>query len=258
MQNLYIVLWLSALVIAGCNRSDHWRNSFSVAQAGYAEAGQEEGWEKLAKEMVEKQITSRGVKDKRVLQVMETTPRHKFVPGAPIGYAYQDGPLPIGEGQTISQPYIVALMTELLQLDGDETVLEIGTGSGYQAAILAQLAKEVYSIEIVESLARKSKALLEQMNYDNVTVRWGDGYQGWPEHAPFDAIILTAAPDKTPPKLLEQLKPGGIMVLPVGSYSQELKVITRQPDGSLKERTEAFVRFVPMVHPRDKNFDNDP
>lgn len=260
MQNVSIIFYFATLLIAGCNQADRQRgeSNVEVIKAGYAEANQEREWKRKAKEMVENQIRSRGVKDPQVLLAMEQTPRHLFVPDGQRMQAYQDRPLPIGEGQTISQPYIVALMTELLQLEGDKKVLEIGTGSGYQAAILAQLAKEVYTIEIVESLAKSSKALLQQMGYDNVMVKWGDGYQGWPEKAPFDAIILTAAPENIPLKLVEQLKPGGIMVLPVGSHSQELKVITKQQDGSIRERTEALVRFVPMVRPRDNTFEKDP
>lgn len=218
---------------------------------------QDEGWKKEAKRMVDEQIRSRDVSDERVLKVMEETPRHLFVPRDYRNLAYADHPLPIGEGQTISQPYIVAFMTELLELNGNEKVLEIGTGSGYQAAILSRLAKEVYTIEIVKSLADSSRTLLERLGYDNVTVKWGDGYQGWPEYAPFDAIIVTAAPEATPPKLVEQLKPGGRMVLPVGTYSQQLKVITKTPDGKIKERFEAWVRFVPMVHPPNGHFDKD-
>lgn len=259
MQNVSIIFYFAALLIAGCNQADRrGKSNVEVIQADYAKVYQEGEWKRKAKEMVKNQIRSRGVKDPRVLRAMEQTPRHLFVPAGQRMQAYQDRPLPIGEGQTISQPYIVALMTELMQLEGDEKVLEVGTGSGYQAAILAQLAKEVYTIEIVESLAKSSKALLQQMGYDNVIVKWGDGYQGWPEQAPFDAIILTAAPENIPLKLVEQLKPGGIMVLPVGSHSQELKVITKQQDGSIRERTEALVRFVPMVRPRDNTFERDP
>lgn len=210
---------------------------------------EDEAWRVQAGKMVENQIKGRGIKDAAVIKAMKNTARHLFVPDEYQSKAYQDRPLPIGFGQTISQPYIVALMTELLKLDGDEKVLEIGTGSGYQAAILARLSHKVYSIEVVEALAQRSKALLGQLGHDNVQVKHGDGYKGWPEHAPFDRIILTAAPKETPPRLLEQLKPGGIMVLPEGTQTQELKIITKHEDGSFSTRTEGFVRFVPMVKP---------
>jgi len=198
--------------------------------------------------MVQSQIADRGVRDKRVLRVMQHTPRHLFVPASMKSMAYHDRPLPIGHDQTISQPYIVALMTELLELRGDEKVLEIGTGSGYQAAVLAQLAGTVYTIEIVEPLARSSAALLEKLGYENVEVRHGDGYQGWPEHAPFDRIIVTAAPEEIPPKLVDQLADGGIMVLPVGNYYQELVMLTKNRD-KVVEKEIIPVRFVPMVKP---------
>jgi protein-L-isoaspartate(D-aspartate) O-methyltransferase len=171
--------------------------------------------------------------------------------------AYDDGPLPIGKGQTISQPYIVALMTELLELNGDERILEIGTGSGYQAAVLSPLVKKVYSIEIVKSLADRAGGKLKELQYHNVSVKWGDGYQGWIEHAPYDAIIVTAAPDRVPQTLLDQMKIGGRLVLPVGTFYQKLKVITKMGDGEVGEKNIISVRFVPMVHsektPRDSS-----
>ena len=177
--------------------------------------------------------------------------RHLFTPPLYRSMAYSDRALPIGLGQTISQPYVVALMTDLLELEGTEKVLEIGTGSGYQAAILSQLVREVYTIEIVRPLADSSRALLRRLGYHNVSVRWGDGYKGWPDQAPFDAIIVTAAPPEIPPELVQQLRPGGRMVLPVGSLWQELKVITKNRDGKVTERSEGGVMFVPMVHPED-------
>lgn len=211
---------------------------------------QKEGWWKSeAKEMVRKQIEARGIKDERLLEVMENTPRHKFVPGRYRKSAYDDSPLPIGEGQTISQPYIVALMTTSLDIQGSEKVLEIGTGSGYQAAILAQLTKEVYTIEVIEELANMAEGRLKKMGYENVHVKWGDGYQGWPDKAPFDRIIVTAAPEKIPQALVEQLKPGGKMVLPVGDTFQLLKVVSKTADGKIKKNTITGVRFVPMIHP---------
>ena len=210
-------------------------------------------WQEEAGKMVVHQIHARGIRDSLVLRTMRETPRHLFVPEYLERNAYIDRPLPIGEEQTISQPYIVALMTELLHLTGDEKVLEIGTGSGYQAAILSPLVKEVYTIEIVESLAESAKERLINLGYDNVIVKWGDGYKGWPEHAPFDCVIVTAAPEYIPKALVEQLKVGGRLVIPVGSFYQELKVITKEKDG-IKEESIIPVRFVPMVHPEKPIF----
>jgi len=200
----------------------------------------------MREKMVERQIKARGVKDARVLSSMLKVERHLFVPKELQTSAYADQPLPIGEGQTISQPYIVALMTELLELKGEEKVLEIGTGSGYQAAILAELAKEVYTIEIIETLATSAKKALLQLGYQNITAKAGDGYLGWPEVAPFDAIIVTAAPDHIPKPLLEQLKEGGRMVVPVGTYSQVLKRIIKR-SGRIETSDIIPVVFVPMT-----------
>ncbi|MCF8330931.1 MAG: protein-L-isoaspartate(D-aspartate) O-methyltransferase [Bacteroidales bacterium] len=210
-------------------------------------------WKSSARKMVENQIKSRGINDKQLLKVMKNTPRHRFIPAHYRYAAWDDNPLPIGFGQTISQPYIVALMTSQLELNGDEKVLEIGTGSAYQAAILAGLAKEVYTIEIVEELAISARRKLKSLEYDNVRVLHGDGYQGWPEHAPFDRIIVTAAPEKIPEKLLQQLKPGGIMVLPEGKNMQLLKQVTKYENGNINEEIITGVRFVPMVHPEENN-----
>ncbi len=196
--------------------------------------------------MVESQIKARGVKDPRVLSALLKVERHRFVPEKYLDSAYSDRPLPIGEGQTISQPYIVALMTELLELKGNEKVLEIGTGSGYQAAILAELAKEVYTIEIVKPLASRARERLSELGYQNVTVKVGDGYLGWPEAAPFDAIIITAAPDHIPKPLAEQLKEGGRMVVPVGTHTQELKKIVKK-SGKTETIDVISVLFVPMT-----------
>ena len=200
----------------------------------------------MREKMVETQIKARGVKDPRVLSALRKVERDRFVPEEYLNSAYADQPLPIGEGQTISQPYIVALMTELLDLKGDEKVLEIGTGSGYQAAILAELAKEVYTIEIVESLASMANKRLLALGYQNIKVKVGDGYLGWPEAAPFDAIIVTAAPDHIPKPLIEQLKEGGRMVLPVGTYAQELKKIVKR-SGKIETTDVIPVVFVPMT-----------
>ncbi len=203
--------------------------------------------------MVETQIRQRGVSDSTVLQAMLSVPRHHFVPEELLDYAYDDSPLPIGFNQTISQPYIVAYMSELLNIDSSHTVLEIGTGSGYQAAILSLLAGTVFTIEIVPELGTMASRRLEKMEYNNVSVRVGDGYKGWPEAAPFDRIIVTAAPEEVPEELVRQLKPGGIMVLPYGAqwWSQDLVVISKDSTGRIKEKSTIPVRFVPMVHGRD-------
>jgi protein-L-isoaspartate(D-aspartate) O-methyltransferase len=199
-------------------------------------------------DMVEEQIKARGVRTTTVLAAMLQVPRHEFVPDAVRAQAYSDHPLPIGEGQTISQPYIVALMTELLKLDEHQKVLEIGTGSGYQSAILSLLAGEVYSIEIVESLAEQADKRLRKLGY-RVTARSGDGYEGWVEQAPFDRIVLTAAPPEMPQVLVDQLKPGGRLVAPVGPAGgeQELIVLDKDAEGQVRSMSVVGVSFVPMV-----------
>jgi protein-L-isoaspartate(D-aspartate) O-methyltransferase len=201
--------------------------------------------------MVREQIAARGIEDQRVLDAMLAVPRHEFVPEDQRRFAYEDRPLPIGYGQTISQPYVVAFMTEQLDLDGSERVLEVGTGSGYQAAVLGRLAREVYSIEIVKPLAERAAEDLKRLGYDNVHVRAGDGYRGWPEHAPFDAIVVTAAPDHVPPPLVDQLAEGGRLVVPVGTWSQDLVLLTRDADG-IHEQHLIGVRFVPMTGEAEK------
>lgn len=196
--------------------------------------------------MVAQQIVARGVQDARVIAAMEKVPRHLFVPDNMQAHAYEDSPLPIGNNQTISQPYIVAYMTGQLDLKGTEKVLEVGTGSGYQAAVLAELAREVYTIEILEPLAVRARDQIEKAGYTNVHFRIGDGYQGWPEAAPFDAIIITAAPNQIPETLISQLKVGGRMIAPVGEWHQELLLVTKnKTDYSVKKLLP--VRFVPMV-----------
>ena len=196
--------------------------------------------------MVAEQIRGRDIRDPRVLAAMERVERHLFMPEGVRAEAYGDHPVSIGYGQTISQPYIVAFMTEALDVQADHRVLEIGTGSGYQAAILGELAREVFTIEIVEQLGESARATLERLGYKNVHVRVGNGYAGWPERAPFDRIIVTAAPDAVPPALVEQLKVGGLMAIPVGTFSQELRILRRTASGMETLKTLP-VRFVPMT-----------
>ncbi len=207
---------------------------------------QNSDYEALRHTMVKNQIIARGVKDRTVLNAMMKVPRHLFMPESNARQAYADEPQPIGKGQTISQPYIVAFMTEQLQANKNSRVLEIGTGSGYQAAVLSAIVDSVFTIEIIPELAAKAKKILHELHYDNVVVRQGDGYNGWPEKAPFDAIIVTAAPPNIPQPLLQQLKIGGRMVLPVGEYLQEL-VIVKKSDSGIDMESVLPVRFVPMT-----------
>ena len=190
--------------------------------------------------------------NKDVMGVMGTVPRHRFVPERLRDYAYENRPLPIGHGQTISQPYIVALMTDLLEVDENDVVLEIGTGSGYQAAVLSPLVKHVYTMEIIEALGETATVRLTQLGYDNVTTRIADGYYGWKERGPFDAIIVTAAAGSIPPPLVEQLKPGGRMVIPVGGafLTQQLMLVEKDPDGEVRTKQILPVRFVPLTRKR--------
>jgi len=209
-------------------------------------AAPEATMERLREEMVRTTIEARGIADPVVLRAMRAVPRHAFVPEPLRPHAYDDRPLPIGEEQTISQPYIVALMTALGQVRKGDRVLEVGTGSGYQAAVLAEIGAEVRTIEIIPSLAAQARAALESAGYSGIEYRVGDGYRGWPEAAPFDAIIVTAAPGHVPQPLVDQLGTGGRLVIPVGDVYQELKVITRTDEG-ISERTVIPVRFVPMT-----------
>ena len=207
----------------------------------------QDDWAPLRHQMVEEQIRKRGVRHAEVLRARESVPRHSFVPPDRRDQSYGDTPLPIGWGQTISQPYIVALMTELLELDRGDKVLEIGTGSGYHAAVLSRVAGEVFSIEIIDQLGQQARQTLGGLGYENVRVRIGDGYKGWPEEAPFDAIILTAAPPRIPQPLIDQLRVGGRMVVPEGgSFVQDLLVITKTAQG-IERRSVTPVRFVPMT-----------
>lgn len=241
-----VVIFLPVLILTFCTSAQ--QDSKNKYKTMEAEQNDKLQWKQEAKNMVRHQLISRGIADQNVLRVMENTPRHLFIPENLRYEAYIDGPLPIGEGQTISQPFIVAIMTELLQLKGHEKVLEIGTGSGYQAAVLAQLVDTCYTIELVKKLADSAADRLKKLGYTNVIPKCGDGYQGWPEHAPFDCIIVTAAPEVIPQKLVEQLKIGGKMVLPVGRFYQELIVVTKTNHGISREQIIP-VRFVPMVKP---------
>lgn len=207
-----------------------------------------ENFEEKRRRMVEEQIKARGITDTRVLAAMEKVPRHEFVPDKIRSHSYNDEPLSIGEGQTISQPYIVAYMTEVLQLDDDKKILEIGTGSGYQTAVLAEIVKDVYSVEIIESLSRRSRNILAELGYENIHYKVGDGSYGWKEFAPFDAIIVTAAPHITPLPLREQLSIGGKLVVPVGDFFQDLVCIVKNKNG-FTEKKLISVRFVPLVSP---------
>jgi protein-L-isoaspartate(D-aspartate) O-methyltransferase len=217
-----------------------------LAAAGCA--ARDADWDKLRARMVEEQIKARGIKDERVLQAMAKVPRHEFVPKEERADAYRDGPLPIGHGQTISQPYIVALMTAEAKPRPEHRVLEIGTGSGYQAAVLAELVKEVYTIELVPALAEQAEDRLKRLGYRNVHTRIGDGYKGWPEAAPFDAVVVTCGADHVPEPLFEQLKPGGVLVIPVGKTpaEQSLLAITKDAGGGRTTRDLGPVRFVPF------------
>ena len=233
---LVLVIGMSFMVSGGTDSATA-EHKFSEEEPGFVRA---------RRDMIETQIKARGIEDERLLKAMLKVKRHLFVPVHIQKLAYSDRPLPIGEEQTISQPYIVAIMTELLNLDGDEKILEIGTGSGYQAAILAELAKEVYTIEILEPLAKQSEKILNDLGYENITVKCGDGYRGWEEYAPFDAIIVTCAPPNIPQLLIEQLAEGGRMVIPVGTLWQELKLLEKV-NARIKTSSIIPVRFVPMT-----------
>jgi len=218
--------------------------SILISSAGCSSG--EQAFSKLREEMVRRQIAARGIDDARVLAAMRTVPRHRFVPSDVRTLAYIDGPLPIGRDQTISQPYIVALMTASLRCEPDHRVLEVGTGSGYQAAVLAEIVDTVYTIEIITDLAERARAVLDSLGYGNIRVRAGDGYDGWPEAAPFDGIIVTAAAPEIPRPLIEQLREGGRLVIPVGEHFQNLHVYEKRA-GGLELLSSLPVRFVPMT-----------
>lgn len=235
------ILTLALLILPACGTGDRTAQEPGREQISLEEARQR---------MVEFQLRAPGreaITDPIVLQAMLAVPRHEFLPESLRYLAYIDDPLPIGHNQTISQPYIVALMTQVLELKPDDRVLEIGTGSGYQAAVLSELVREVYSIEIVQPLAVQARETLDRLGYENVYTRIGDGYRGWPEKGPFDAIIVTAAPDHVPQPLVDQLTVGGRMVIPVGSYYQELLLLKKGPDGNITRERGIPVRFVPMT-----------
>lgn len=230
-RNIFIIsviLYLSSLILLLADE-----NEFAVQR----------------RKLVEQHIIKEGIKQKSVIESMLQVPREEFVPKNLRKMAYLNRPLPIGYGQTISQPYIVALMTELLNVDKDDRVLEVGTGSGYQAAILSNIVKEVYTVEIIEALAKSAEKRLKRLGYKNVKVKWGDGYYGWEEYAPFDAIIVTAAAGHIPPPLLKQLKPGGRMCIPVGQayFPQVLKLVEKKEDGSVIVKDILPVLFVPLT-----------
>lgn len=216
------------------------------SEADSSETGAKNIYESNRQQMVETQIVRRNITDQNVLDAMKAVPRHLFVAERYRREAYDDHPLPIAGGQTISQPYIVAIMTELIQIDSSSKVLEIGTGSGYQAAVLGEISDSVYSIEIIPELADRASELLDSLNYQNVHVKYGDGYQGWPEESPFDAIIVTAAAPEIPQPLINQLKIGGRMIIPVGEGHQDLILITKSKTGIVK-KSIIPVRFVPMT-----------
>ncbi len=243
------VLWAALLVLTVAGAAP--RNGLLLGTATRGPGGafqvQDMGaMTRLRHEMVRRQIEGRGVRDRAVLAAMRRVPRHEFVPRPFAGLAYLDQPVPIGHGQTISQPYIVAFMAEAAAIEPGDRVLEIGTGSGYGAAVLAELAGDVYTIEIVSALADQARRVLQRLGYTNVHVRTGNGWLGWQEHAPYDAIVVTAAPDRVPPALVEQLAMGGVIVVPVGDAVQTLRVL-RKDESGLTEVASLPVRFVPLV-----------
>ncbi len=242
MTVMYWPLWMGAVL-----------GLAALACSGGVPDGQppDRDWASERQRMVNQQLRARDIRDPKVLDAMTRVPRHLFIPPENRTEAYQDSPVPIGFGQTISQPYIVAFMTQALEIQPDDRVLEIGTGCGYQAAVLSVLAKQVYSIEIIAALAERARETLASLGYRNVDVRTGNGYLGWPEHAPFDRIMVTAAPDEVPETLVQQLRVGGLMAVPVGTLMQELRILRRTATGTETLATLP-VRFVPMTNkPKD-------
>ena len=236
MQRVWQWLAVAVLAAGGCGQKAPPPSEFAAQR----------------QQMVQRQLVTRGIKDQRVLAAMAKVPREEFVTTESRAASYEDGPLPIGYAQTISQPYMVAFMTEQLRLKPSDRVLEVGTGSGYQAAILADLVSEVYSIEIIEPLAKNAETTLQRLGYKNVHLKIGNGYKGWPETAPFDAIIVTCAPDKVPQPLVDQLKDDGRMVIPVGDrFAQQLYLLEKK-NGQLKQSATLPVRFVPMASEGEK------
>jgi protein-L-isoaspartate(D-aspartate) O-methyltransferase len=244
---IWILISIHFLIAGGCSQPVSSARQQQIEQQ-VATPEVRDGWAEQRRQMVAEQLIPRGIKNERVLGVMGRVPRHEFVPVAERQFAYEDEPLDIGHEQTISQPYIVALMTELANPQPDQRVLEIGTGSGYQAAVLAELAGQVYTIELEPELAKQAQARLERLGYGKVHVRAGDGYLGWPEVAPFDSIVVTCGAKDVPAPLFEQLKIGGRMVIPVGKSPghQSLRLITKGPHGEQQSRDIAPVRFVPF------------
>ncbi len=229
--------------------------ALAACSTGTAGSGSDSRLAARREAMVRDQLAARDITDERVLAAMRTVPRHLFVPEALRDAAYQDSPLPIGHGQTISQPYIVALMTQRAGAGPGKKALDVGTGSGYQAAILAETCYEVYTIEILCDLADQARERLDALGYTNITSRCGDGYAGWPEHAPFDVIIVAAAPEEVPQPLIDQLAPGGRLVIPVGRLNQELLVVEKGADGSVRRFSYGGVRFVPMTGEAERRTD---
>jgi len=244
---LVVVLVVLMFVMAFFEREPKGPVSDEPSSPAGVPAAEEARFREARARMVRNDLAGRNIRDRRVLDAMGRVPRERFVDRRLADEAYRDGPLPIGHGQTISQPYIVALMTQLVEPRPGDRVLDIGTGSGYQAAVLAELCKEVYSIEIVEPLATSARERLAALGYKNVTVRHGDGYRGWKEHAPFDAIVVAAAADHVPKALIDQLAPGGRLVMPVGNFFQQLLLVEKQADGSTRQKKIAPVAFVPMT-----------
>lgn len=238
---------LGLLSIGSCDWTAQQSSSDKPNNSGESAETEMDDYEQHRKRMISRHLAARDITDDRVLKAMESVPRHLFVPAHLRDQAYRDSPLPIGSGQTISQPYIVALMTQLAQPQPGDIALDVGTGSGYQAAVLAELVEQVFSIEIVQPLADEAAKRLAQLGYDDVQVRHGDGYEGWKSEAPFDLIVLAAAPDHVPPELIKQLAGGGRMVLPVGDRYQKLIVLEKDDEGNVTRKEIAPVRFVPMT-----------